>query len=89
MRSSNCTLNRSASSARSRRAPAPRRNRKRGNGSAKDETRDTLRVSEIANLKITGIDSTRVLIRVEQGKGHKDHYVMLARDLLDLLRQSW
>ena len=46
-----------------------------------------LRISEIAHLKVTDIDSARMLIRVEQGKGRKDRYVMLAPDLLDLLRQ--
>ncbi len=45
-----------------------------------------LRVSEITSLKITDIDSARMLIRVEQGK---DRYVMLAPDLLGLLRQWW
>jgi integrase/recombinase XerD len=48
-----------------------------------------LRVSEIANLKVSDIDSARMLIRVEQGKGRKDRYVMLSPDLLDLLRQWW
>ena len=48
-----------------------------------------LRVSEIANLKVSDIDSARMLIRVEQGKGRKDRYVMLAPDLLELLRQWW
>ena len=48
-----------------------------------------LRVSEIAHLKITEIDSARMLIRVEQSKGRKDRHVMLAPDLLDLLRQWW
>jgi len=48
-----------------------------------------LRVSEITNLKITDIDSARMLIRVEQGKGRKDRYVMRAPDLLDLLRRWW
>ncbi len=48
-----------------------------------------LRISEIANLKVADIDSARMLIRVEQGKGRKDRYVMLAPHLLDLLRQWW
>src|SRR4051812_6587086 len=48
-----------------------------------------LRVSEIIHLKIADIDSARMLIRVEPGKGRKDRYVMLAPDLLDLLRQWW
>src|SRR3712207_815619 len=41
-----------------------------------------LRVSEIANLKVTDIDSARMLIRVEQGKGRKDRFAMLSPDLL-------
>ena len=48
-----------------------------------------LRVSEITHLKVSDIDSARMLIRVEQGKGRKDRYVMLAPDLLDLLRRWW
>ena len=48
-----------------------------------------LRISEIANLKIADIDSARMLIRVEQGKGRKDRYVMLSPDLLDILRAWW
>ena len=35
------------------------------------------------------IDSTRMVIRIEQGKGRKDRYVMLSRHLLDLLRAWW
>jgi site-specific recombinase XerD len=48
-----------------------------------------LRVSEITHLKVSDIDSARMLIRVEQGKGRKDRYVMLAPDLLELLRRWW
>jgi site-specific recombinase XerD len=48
-----------------------------------------LRVSEIAALKITDIDSERMVIRVDQGKGRKDRYVMLSPHLLDLLRAWW
>jgi site-specific recombinase XerD len=48
-----------------------------------------LRASEIIHLKVGDIDSSRMLIRVEQGKGRKDRYVMLAPDLLDLLRAWW
>jgi integrase/recombinase XerD len=48
-----------------------------------------LRVSEIVHLKVGDIDSTRMLIRVEQGKGRKDRYVMLSPDLLELLRRWW
>src|SRR6202023_4367517 len=48
-----------------------------------------LRASEIISLKIEDIDSARMVIRVEQGKGRKDRYVMLAPHLLDLLRAWW
>jgi site-specific recombinase XerD len=47
-----------------------------------------LRVSEVVALKISDIDSQRMLIRVEQGKGRKDRYVMLSPHLLELLR-AW
>jgi integrase/recombinase XerD len=48
-----------------------------------------LRASEVVALKVSDIDSTRMLIRVEQGKGRKDRYVMLSPHLLDLLRAWW
>jgi site-specific recombinase XerD len=48
-----------------------------------------LRASEIISLKVEDIDSTRMVIRVEQGKGRKDRYVMLSPYLLDLLRAWW
>jgi integrase/recombinase XerD len=48
-----------------------------------------LRVSEVAALKVGDVDSTRMLIRVEQGKGRKDRYVMLSPKLLDVLRDYW
>jgi site-specific recombinase XerD len=48
-----------------------------------------LRASEVISLKIADIDSTRMVIRVEQGKGRKDRYVMLSEPLLDLLRAWW
>jgi integrase/recombinase XerD len=48
-----------------------------------------LRVSEVANLKVDDIDSTRMLIRVEQGKGRKDRNAMLSPQLLALLRLWW
>ena len=48
-----------------------------------------LRISEVIALKIADIDSKRMLIRVEQGKGGKDRYAMLSPRLLDLLRRYW
>ena len=48
-----------------------------------------LRVSEVVALKIGDIDSKRMIIRVEQGKGRKDRYVMLSPHLLELLRAWW
>ena len=43
-----------------------------------------LRVSEVAALRVADIDSQRMMIRVELGKGRKDRYVMLSSNLLDL-----
>jgi len=48
-----------------------------------------LRTSEVVNLKLGDIDSERMLIRVEQGKGRKDRNVMLSPSLLALLRDYW
>ena len=48
-----------------------------------------LRVSEVASLTIGDIDSKRMLIRVQQGKGKKDRYVMLSQRLLEVLRCWW
>ncbi|MER8376103.1 site-specific integrase, partial [Mesorhizobium sp. M1406] len=48
-----------------------------------------LRVSEVAHLKVDDIDSTRMLIRVEQGKGRRDRNAMLSPQLLELLRLWW
>jgi len=48
-----------------------------------------LRVSEVAYLKVDDIDSQRMLIRVEQGKGGKDRNAMLSPQLLELLRLWW
>jgi integrase/recombinase XerD len=48
-----------------------------------------LRVSEAVHLKPTAIDSHRMVIRVEAGKGGKDRYVMLSPRLLDILRDYW
>ena len=48
-----------------------------------------LRVSEVVALKVSDIDSTRMMIRIEQGKRRKDRYAMLSPRLLDLLRDWW
>jgi integrase/recombinase XerD len=48
-----------------------------------------LRISEAVRLKPAAIDSKRMVIRVEQGKGRKDRYVMLPPKLLDMLRDYW
>jgi site-specific recombinase XerD len=48
-----------------------------------------LRASEAVGLKIADIDSGRMVIRVEHGKGSKDRYVMLSAQLLGILRTYW
>lgn len=48
-----------------------------------------LRVSEVAHLKVDDVDSTRMLLRVEQGKGRRDRNAMLSPQLLELLRLWW
>ena len=48
-----------------------------------------LRISEAVHLKPAAIDSRRMVIRAEQGKGHKDRYVMLSPKLLAMLREYW
>src|SRR2546423_346497 len=48
-----------------------------------------LRAAEVVSLKVCDIDSRRMIIRVEQGKGRKDRNVMLSASLLELLRTWW
>lgn len=48
-----------------------------------------LRISEAVSLRPTDIDSRRMVIRVDQGKGQKDRYVMLSVRLLQILRDWW
>jgi len=48
-----------------------------------------LRLNEVLHLRVTDVDSTRMTIRVEQGKGGKDRYTVLSRRLLDTLRWYW
>ena len=48
-----------------------------------------LRVSEVVGLKVTDIDSQRMTLRIEQGKGRKDRYAMLPPRLLERLRTWW
>src|SRR5262249_43144927 len=48
-----------------------------------------LRVSEVVLLKIADIDSQRMVIRVEHGRGGKARYVMLSPQLLRILRTYW
>lgn len=48
-----------------------------------------LRVSEVVNLKVSDIDSDRMVLRVEQGKGRKDRYAKLSPVLLETLRNWW
>jgi len=48
-----------------------------------------LRASEVVHLKVTDIDSERMIVRVNQGKGRRDRYAMLSPSLLELLRAWW
>ena len=48
-----------------------------------------LRISECIHLKALDIDSQRMVIRIDQGKGQKDRYVMLSPKLLETLRSYW
>ena len=48
-----------------------------------------VRVSELGRLKVSDIDSERMMVRVEQGKGKKDRYTILSQRLLEELRTYW
>jgi integrase/recombinase XerD len=48
-----------------------------------------LRVSEAVSLKVSDIDSVRMVLRVEQGKGRKDRYVMLSTQLLSIEHSAY
>jgi integrase/recombinase XerD len=48
-----------------------------------------LRVSELCHLQVTDVDSSRMVLRIQQGQGRQDRYVMLAPSLLTLLREYW
>jgi site-specific recombinase XerD len=48
-----------------------------------------LRVSEVTHLRVSDIDGQRMMLRVEQGKGRQDRYVMLSHRLLAVLREYW
>jgi integrase len=48
-----------------------------------------LRISEVINLKVNDIDSNRMMIRIEHGKGDKDRYTTLSPRLLKELRSYW
>ena len=48
-----------------------------------------MRASEVVHLKVTDIDSERMILRIEQGKGHRDRNAMLSPALLRLLRAWW
>jgi site-specific recombinase XerD len=48
-----------------------------------------LRISEALHLKLTDIDSQRMMIRVAHGKGNKDRYTLLGKRNLEILREYW
>jgi integrase/recombinase XerD len=48
-----------------------------------------LRVGEVARLKVCSIESSRMLLHIEDGKGGRDRYAMLSPRLLDILRAYW
>ena len=48
-----------------------------------------MRVSEVVAVEVRNTDSGRMVLRIEQGKGGKDRYVMLSAPLLGMLRAYW
>ena len=48
-----------------------------------------LRIREVSKLKITDIDSKRMMVRINLGKGGKDRYSILSQTALECLRQYW
>jgi site-specific recombinase XerD len=48
-----------------------------------------VRLSELVNLMVSDIDSKRMVVRIDEGKGKKDRYVMLSKTLLSTLREYW
>jgi integrase/recombinase XerD len=48
-----------------------------------------LRVAEVVALRVGDVDTTRMMLRVEQGKGRRNRYAMLSPQLLALLRAWW
>src|SRR3989337_177664 len=48
-----------------------------------------VRVSELVRLKVSDIDSERMMVKVEQDKGKKDRYTVLSERLLEELRTYW
>ncbi len=48
-----------------------------------------LRIGEVLGLKTSDIDSQRMMIRIEHGKGNKDRYTLLGKRNLDILREYW
>jgi site-specific recombinase XerD len=48
-----------------------------------------LRLREASHLKVTDIDSKRMLVRIKQGKGRKDRYTILSKAALEVLREYW
>ena len=48
-----------------------------------------VRLSELAHLRVSDIDSDRRVLRIDQGKGNKDRFVLLTPSLLQILRDYW